>query len=98
MESTDPMLIALKSTWDAFAKRVAEVEQKEQEIRSHDRIVEINLAKANKRIILNVGGKIFETVKSTLLSVEGTYFYAMLASEKWKPDKDGIFQTIQADE
>ena len=48
-----------------------------------------NAQKAKQKIRLEVGGQIFVTSKSTLLSVEGTYFYALLSSGKWEPDEDG---------
>eukprot|EP01118_Nematostelium_gracile_P005841 TRINITY_DN1866_c1_g1_i1.p2 TRINITY_DN1866_c1_g1~~TRINITY_DN1866_c1_g1_i1.p2 ORF type:complete len:130 (-),score=21.90 TRINITY_DN1866_c1_g1_i1:522-911(-) len=40
---------------------------------------------------LNVGGKRFSTSKSTLTSIEDTYFHAMLSSDKWKPNEDGEY-------
>lgn len=33
------------------------------------------------QITLNIGGTLFDVSKSTLTSVEGSYFYAMLASD-----------------
>lgn len=42
-------------------------------------------------IKLNVGGKIFCIGKSQLLSVQGSYFHAMLGSGLWEPDSDGAY-------
>jgi len=50
-----------------------------------------NAAKAKTKIKLNIGGQIFMTSKSTLLSMEGTYFHAMLSSEHGPPDEDGEY-------
>lgn len=36
-----------------------------------------------------MGGKIFCILKTHLLSVEGSYFHAMLASGQWNPDSEG---------
>lgn len=46
---------------------------------------------AAKKIKLDVGGKIFCIAKSHLLSVEGSYFHAMLSSGHWKPDRDEVY-------
>ena len=51
--------------------------------------MEEEIAKAGNRINLNVGGERFSTSKDTLVSMEGTYFYAMLSSDRWKPDGEG---------
>ena len=50
-----------------------------------------NRAKAPKKIKLDVGGKTFTTSKDTLLQHENTFFYAMLSSDQWKPDEDGVY-------
>ncbi|KAG9406360.1 hypothetical protein AC1031_002680 [Aphanomyces cochlioides] len=44
-----------------------------------------NIQAAPSIITLDVGGTLFRTSKSTLLSVEGTYFHAMLGSGLWQP-------------
>lgn len=38
---------------------------------------------------MNVGGTRYSAFKSTLLSIEGSYFSAMLSSDRWKPDDKG---------
>lgn len=38
-----------------------------------------------------MGGALFCISKSHLLSVEGSYFRAMLASGQWKPESDGTY-------
>ena len=45
----------------------------------------------NKIINLNVGGVKFATRKSTLLGEAGTYFDALIKSEQWTPDEDGVY-------
>eukprot|EP01118_Nematostelium_gracile_P004845 TRINITY_DN15777_c0_g1_i1.p1 TRINITY_DN15777_c0_g1~~TRINITY_DN15777_c0_g1_i1.p1 ORF type:complete len:253 (-),score=49.35 TRINITY_DN15777_c0_g1_i1:9-767(-) len=52
---------------------------------------EVMKEKDKSRIHLNVGGRRFATTRSTLTSLEGTYFSAMLASETWKPDPNGEY-------
>lgn len=47
--------------------------------------------KLTLKIKLNVGGKIFTTSKTTLLSVPGSYFHALLSSGKWLPDEDNEY-------
>lgn len=37
------------------------------------------------------GGQRFAASKTTLLSLEGSFFHAMLASGRWKPDADGVY-------
>lgn len=48
-----------------------------------------NLVPHTDRIDLNLGGTKFSASKSTLLSMEGTYFFAMLSSGRWKPNSEG---------
>eukprot|EP01118_Nematostelium_gracile_P013027 TRINITY_DN4860_c0_g1_i2.p1 TRINITY_DN4860_c0_g1~~TRINITY_DN4860_c0_g1_i2.p1 ORF type:complete len:309 (-),score=89.29 TRINITY_DN4860_c0_g1_i2:4-930(-) len=50
-----------------------------------------NAEKQSKQIYLDIGGKIFSASRETLTSVEGTYFYAMLASNSWKPNERGCY-------
>ena len=52
-------------------------------------IFEVTLVKANEKIKLDVGGKIFATSKETLLRWPNTYFHGLLVSGNWKPDGDG---------
>jgi len=40
---------------------------------------------------LDVGGRIFSTSKTSLLSLKGTYFESLLSSGKWEPDEDGCY-------
>lgn len=40
-------------------------------------------------LICILGGVRFATSKTTLLAAEGSFFHAMLAGGKWKPDADG---------
>ena len=45
----------------------------------------------SKIITINVGGMKFSTTKATLVAEPGTYFDALIKSEQWVPDEDGIF-------
>jgi hypothetical protein len=41
---------------------------------------------------LDIGGRIFSTTKETLMSIENTYFYALVVnSDKFKALDDGTF-------
>jgi hypothetical protein len=62
----------VSALFESHDKRLAELERKEQEIRKREE----NLGKSTQRIRLNIGGKICETLKST---IEGTKFYASLS-------------------
>eukprot|EP01080_Neovahlkampfia_damariscottae_P004346 gene4346-7702_t len=42
-------------------------------------------------IKLNIGGTKFETTKSTLMFQKKSYFYCLLSSDKFKPDKNGEY-------
>jgi len=50
-----------------------------------------SVQKVKSVVKLDVGGKIFKSGKSTLLSVPNSYFYALLSSGKFQPDSDGAF-------
>jgi len=47
--------------------------------------------KSKSKIKLNVGGEIFMTSKTTLLSQVDSYFYAMLNHGNWLPDEEGEY-------
>ena len=70
-------------------QRINELDEKEENRKSLEQKMNSNAQKAKQKIRLEVGGQIFATSKSTLLSVEGTYFHALLSSGKWEPDEDG---------
>lgn len=55
------------------------------------RKVQEDAEQAQKKVKLDVGGKIFCISKPHLLSVEGSYFHAMLGSGQWNPDSDGAY-------
>ncbi|KAF0687058.1 Aste57867_21139 [Aphanomyces stellatus] len=42
-------------------------------------------------VSLNVGGRVFQTSRATLLRQEGSYFDAMLSSGQWQPDAQGAY-------
>jgi hypothetical protein len=47
-----------------------------------------NDEKMNRIVKLNVGGQRFETTMNTLISHKKSYFYHLLSSNKFKPDKN----------
>lgn len=46
--------------------------------------MKVNAAKAESKIVFDVGGQRFATTKETLLRQPDTYFTAMLSSDSWK--------------
>jgi hypothetical protein len=69
-------------------KRKAELEKRAKEWTEVCERVECLYKQAQNRISLDVGGKVFETTKETLLQKKGTYFQG-LSSGNWKPDHHG---------
>eukprot|EP01006_Ploeotia_vitrea_P019659 TRINITY_DN51883_c0_g1_i1.p1 TRINITY_DN51883_c0_g1~~TRINITY_DN51883_c0_g1_i1.p1 ORF type:complete len:301 (-),score=38.05 TRINITY_DN51883_c0_g1_i1:733-1635(-) len=47
--------------------------------------------KGKDRVVLNVGGSVFETSKATLMTDSGSFFHAMVHSGAWAPDETGQF-------
>ena len=62
-----------------------------QRLESLQRQMRENAAKGDDIVRLNVRGKVFQTHRSHFLRAEGHYFYCMLASDVWKPGKDGSY-------
>jgi hypothetical protein len=81
----DGLLIVNKS----IEERLKILEEKEKNINLLEEKMRQSAEKAKQKIKFDVGGKIFSTSKTTLLQHQGTYFYALLGSDHWKPDKDG---------
>mmetsp|Transcript_30348 Transcript_30348/g.42610 ORF Transcript_30348/g.42610 Transcript_30348/m.42610 type:complete len:311 (+) Transcript_30348:16-948(+) len=92
----------LKNEYDRLATSMLKLNQRiEEKIKTleeketHWNKIQIelnnNLAKQKTKIKLDVGGKIFATSKSTLVSMEGTYFHALLGSGNWQPEEDGSY-------
>eukprot|EP01118_Nematostelium_gracile_P011835 TRINITY_DN4266_c0_g1_i2.p1 TRINITY_DN4266_c0_g1~~TRINITY_DN4266_c0_g1_i2.p1 ORF type:complete len:287 (-),score=54.49 TRINITY_DN4266_c0_g1_i2:23-883(-) len=50
-----------------------------------------SIMRAENQIDLNVGGMRLSASKSTLVSIEGSYFHVMLSSDRWKPDNKGEY-------
>eukprot|EP01118_Nematostelium_gracile_P019851 TRINITY_DN937_c0_g1_i2.p1 TRINITY_DN937_c0_g1~~TRINITY_DN937_c0_g1_i2.p1 ORF type:complete len:309 (-),score=84.76 TRINITY_DN937_c0_g1_i2:71-997(-) len=98
MEATASMLgrlneviVLFQSLTEDFGKRIESIEEREQHLEEVQKKVEDSVAKAESQIDLNIGGSRISTSKSTLLSIEGTYFYAMLSSDYWKPNSKGEY-------
>lgn len=79
------------NTSQLVAKQIEILDAKQTNWNKLKRKVEGDTKHAAKKIKLDVGGKIFCIGKSHLLSVEGSYFHAMLSSGRWIPDSDGAY-------
>jgi hypothetical protein len=79
-----------KETLERIEARTQDLEKKREEWERAQKIVSERAALASDKIKLNVGGQLFCVAKKTLL-VEGSYFYAMLGSDRWSPDTDGEY-------
>ncbi|PRP81201.1 hypothetical protein PROFUN_02035 [Planoprotostelium fungivorum] len=82
--------------WNSWKKirieeKMRQLRTKESTMRELEEKVEEHLANVSQRVELNVGGKRYTTSKDTLLSIEDTYFSALLGSGHWKPDADGSY-------
>eukprot|EP01118_Nematostelium_gracile_P010099 TRINITY_DN344_c0_g2_i2.p1 TRINITY_DN344_c0_g2~~TRINITY_DN344_c0_g2_i2.p1 ORF type:complete len:230 (+),score=51.81 TRINITY_DN344_c0_g2_i2:83-691(+) len=76
---------------DDVQKRIDFIKEKEisQELLANK--VKKDLEKISAQIDLNVGGLRVSASKETLLSIPGTYFYAMLSGDRWKPNDKGEY-------
>jgi len=76
-------LMGLKEKLEAieaeFEVKLEEVERKNQKYEEVDSKLEELLSQNNSLMSLNVGGKVFQTRLSTLLSIKDTLFYYVLA-------------------
>lgn len=84
-------LDSMRETSELMTKRLELIQAKEAHWNALERKLEENAAHAAERIKLDVGGKVFCISKTHLLSVQGSYFHAMLGSGHWKPDSDGAY-------
>ena len=96
MKNTEDFVREFKSLEEGLQLLSSKVEKKlsylqvvEKQLEEANESMDANIAKTKEKIKLDIGGKLFTTAKSTLLSVPGTYFYAMLSSGKWLPDENG---------
>jgi len=62
-----------------FQEKLSDVEKKNEKYSAIDKQIANLLTKSNPLICLNVGGKIFKTKLSTLLSEKDTYFYFIIS-------------------
>jgi DNA-binding beta-propeller fold protein YncE len=54
-------------------------------------LVQKHAGLAPEKVKLDIGGRIFSTSKSLLLSYKDSFFEAMLGSGHWRPSKDGTY-------
>lgn len=79
------------STVEAIEKRLLELEMREEHYSALEARMAVNASRCAERVRLNVGGRMFETMRSHLLRAEGSFFHAMLASGQWTPDEQGAY-------
>eukprot|EP01118_Nematostelium_gracile_P012762 TRINITY_DN4711_c0_g1_i2.p1 TRINITY_DN4711_c0_g1~~TRINITY_DN4711_c0_g1_i2.p1 ORF type:complete len:394 (-),score=104.23 TRINITY_DN4711_c0_g1_i2:181-1362(-) len=72
-------------------ERIEELKEKEEERKRLYEKVNRSFEKIESQINLNIGGQRVSTSKETLTSMKGTYFYAMLSSDKWQPNAQGEY-------
>jgi hypothetical protein len=81
-----------KSIVKTIEKNLNEIRERESKWDAISKRIEIAAGRGENRIKLDVGGRIFSTAKETLLSIENTFFYALIVnSDKFKPLDDGTF-------
>jgi hypothetical protein len=77
--------------FNEVSARIQILEEKEQRWVEIEKQMQANIDAADKKIVLDIGGKRFATSKSTLLSHKGSFFESMLAYSDWKPDENGAY-------
>jgi len=82
---------ALVDTTKRVEERIKLLSEKEAKWNEQVKKIEESASRASQKIKLDVGGKPFNTSKGTLMSMEGTYFHAMLGSGKFQPDEEGVY-------
>jgi len=87
----DSSVDSLMTVSKQIEERLTLLSQKRKEWADLQTQMKENAEKSNSKIILDVGGKRFSTTKQTLIQYEGSYFYAMLSSDHWKPGEDGSY-------
>ena len=72
----------------------AEMDLKLAEVDRLERLMQLmrdNASRAEDTVRLNLRGRVFQTHRSTLTRIEGTFFHCMLASDDWQPGEDGAY-------
>lgn len=81
----------LEELMSGIGERIKLLAEKERNWVEVEKRMRTNIDVANKKITLDIGGKLFATSKSTLLAYPGSFFEAMLSCEEWKPGRDGAY-------
>jgi len=78
---------------ELMERKMKEFDEKERRFAELKKLMSENAEKAKDRIKLNIGGKRFETTKSTLLQEKfgETFFSAMFNTGVWNPDEEGCY-------
>jgi len=80
-----------KRLMEVAEKKIKECEENQKKWNEVEKMMKENQDKAQQIIKFNVGGRKFETSKSTLLLIPNTYFYALLSSGNFQPDSKGYY-------
>ncbi|KAH9131311.1 hypothetical protein LEN26_007749 [Aphanomyces euteiches] len=68
---------------ESTLSKVQDWERRAEQWKDLDRQIDGDIAASANLVTLNVGGKLFTTMKSTLLRMEGSTFHDLLAKDKW---------------
>eukprot|EP01006_Ploeotia_vitrea_P061179 TRINITY_DN77423_c0_g1_i1.p1 TRINITY_DN77423_c0_g1~~TRINITY_DN77423_c0_g1_i1.p1 ORF type:complete len:320 (-),score=20.49 TRINITY_DN77423_c0_g1_i1:94-1053(-) len=85
---------ALEDALVAFSQNLSDIQQAATEklagVRQRRAQLEEKVSNCTqgKKVTLNVGGTVFDTLEETLLAEKETFFWAMLHSGKWQPDAE----------
>ncbi|PRP81202.1 hypothetical protein PROFUN_02036 [Planoprotostelium fungivorum] len=91
VESTDQLVSDFNDYLKKIETKMKDLQDKEDKWKQLEQKMEESISKASQKIELNVGGERYTTTKDVLLSIEDTYFTALLATERWKPDAEGSY-------
>lgn len=74
---------------EMMKKKQEELDEKSRSLSHLQQKMLENFQSLQDRVELDVGGRIFSASKSIFLNHPHSYFYALLSSGRWKPDKEG---------
>lgn len=65
-------------------QRETSLKEREERCRKREEIAEESVSKAKSKVVLDVGGTVFATSKTTLMSQKDSYFSALLQSGRFQ--------------